>query len=64
MITPKASNEFEMRGLSDGRVGVFKNGLCIHVAHDKERAEAWWKAYCTTQNEPKLPLADAVRRLG
>lgn len=44
--------EIDIRELSDRRWGVFRDGLCIHVEHNREDAINWWKRTVTAHKDP------------
>jgi hypothetical protein len=58
----------DIRELSDGRFGIFVDGICIHVEHSREAAIEWWKnTACLSHKERRAKddefLARGIRKL-
>lgn len=61
-------DNLEVHDLSDGRYGVFKNGLCIRVFHSHHELSEWWLHVNTARGgiyvDPSIALSRAIRKLG
>lgn len=60
-------SEWETVELSDGRVGVYRHGICVHVARSHDEATAWWKnrvrSETDTRPDQDKGLGRAVQRM-
>lgn len=55
---------WEFKNLHDGRYGIFKDGICVHVARSEDEATAWWKAHFTADVSRELQDKMLGRAIG
>lgn len=57
------SDDWTVQDLLDGRLGIFKNGLCRAVVKTKEEAREWFNKRASGTTDDKDALVRAIHKL-